>query len=200
MPKEPEFPIFKPRYPVRTRLAIILPPVLFFGLMCNVAFSPVIYPTAFWLLALLIGLFTSLMPFFFIREVRFPNEMVIRRHFLPDLFFSYTEFEQINSDSIQAGGKRIRMGQITNHDELKELAQRWKASKILKESQQAKSENKFLYPQRGYGSYGSLWGLLFGVIIMLMAPPWISVDPRWLLAGTFLIVYLVYIYIVPKYF
>ena len=196
---KPEFPIFKPQYPLRTRLIVFLPAVLFFGMMCNVAFSATGTPLIFWFFALAIGLITSLIPFFIIREVRFPNEMVIRRHFLPDQFFTYKEFEQINSDSIQAGGRRIRTGQISNSNELKTMVQRWQAAKVLKESRQTKSEMQSLYPQRGYGTYGSFWGLMFGVIIMLMRPPWLSIDPRWILGGTFLLVYLVYIYIVPKY-
>ena len=196
---ETDFPIFKPRYPLRTRLIMLLPTVFFFGMMCNVAFSVAKFPMAFWILVLGIGLFTSLIPFFFIREIRFPNEMVVRRHFLPDRFFTYKEFEQINSDSIQAGGQRLRMGQITNLDELKAMAQRWKAAKVLKESQQTKLEIKSFYPQRGYGTYGSFWGLMFGIIFMLMDLPWLQLDPRWVLGGTFLLVYLIYIYIVPKY-
>ena len=196
---KPDFPIFKPRYPLRTRLVMILPSALFFGMMCNVAFSTARFPLVLWLSALGIGLFTSLIPFFIIREVRFPNEMVVRRHFLPDRFFTYKEFEQINSDSIQAGGQRIRMGQITNLEELKDISQRWKAAKVLKGSQQPKTEMKSFYPQRGYGTYGSFWGLMFGIIIMLMDLPWLQLDPRWVLGGTFLLVYLVYIYIVPKY-
>jgi len=195
----PEFPIFKPRYPLHTRLIMLLPSVLFFGMMCNVAFSVANFPMIFWLLVLAIGLFTSLIPFFIIREIRFPDEMVVRRHFLPDRFFTYKEFEQINSDSIQAGGQRLRMGQITNLEELKDMSQRWKAAKILKESQRTVPEKKSFYLQRGYGTYGSFWGLMFGVILMLMDLPWLQLDPRWVLAGTFLLVYLVYIYIVPKY-
>ena len=91
------------------------------------------------------------------------------------------------------------MGQITNLDDLRDMSQRWKAAKVLKESRQPKSEIKSFYPQRGYGTYGSFWGLMFGVIIMLMSPPWLQLDPRWVLGGTFLLVYLVYIYIVPRY-
>jgi len=196
---ETEFPIFKPRYPLRTRLIIILPSAFFFGMMCNAAFSAAQFPLFFWLFALAIGLFTSLIPFFIIREVRFPNEMVVRRHFLPDRFFSYKEFEQINSDSIQVGGQRIRMGKITNLEELKSLSQRWKAAKLLKASQQAQPDIKSSYPQRGYGTYGSFWGLMFGLIFMLMGNPWPQIDPRWILGGMFLLVYLVYIYIVPRY-
>jgi hypothetical protein len=40
---------------------------------------------------------------------------------------------------------------------------------------------------------------MFGIIVMLMLPPQLGLDPRWVLGGTFLLVYLVYIYIVPKY-
>ena len=196
---DPEFPIFKPRYPLRTRLVMLLPTVLFFGMMCNVAFSTAYFPMLYWLLALVLGVFISLLPFFFIREIRFPNEMVVRRHFLPDRFFSYKELEQINPDSIQAGGQRFRMGKITNLEELQELSQRWKAAKTLKESQRARHEIKSLYPRRGYGTYGSFWCLMFGIIVMLMDLPWLQFDPRWVLGGTFLLVYLVYIYIVPKY-
>jgi len=196
---EPEFPIFKPRYPLRTRLVIILPTVLFFGLMCSAAFSIANFPMIFWFLALVFGVFTSLLPFFFIREIRFTNEMVVRRHFLPDYFFSYHEFEQINPDSIQARGQSIRIGQVTNLEELKEISKRWKAAKILKETQHNSPKDKSFLLQRGYGTYASFWGLMFGSIVMLMDLPWLQFDPRWVLAGTFLLVYFAYIYIVPKY-
>jgi len=196
---EPEFPIFKPRYPLRSRLVILLPTVLFFGMMCNAAFSFARFPIIFWLLALALGIFTSLLPFFFIREIRFPDETVVRRHFLPDQFFTYKEIEQINSDSIQAGGQRIRMGEITNLDELKEMFQRWKATKILKEKQRIAPQTNTLFPQRGYGAYASFWGLMFGIIVMLMDLPWLPFDPRWVLGGTFLLVYFIYIYVIPKY-
>jgi hypothetical protein len=195
---KPDFPIFKPSYPLRTRLIVLLPTVLFFGMLFNIAFSTVRIPLVFWLFVLVVGLYTSLIPFFIIREVRFPNEMVVRRHFLPDQFFSYKEFEQINPDSIQAGGQRIRIGPVDNLDELKEMAQRWKSARILKESQQPQPGIKSFYPQRGYGMYGSFWGLMFGVIVMLMDLPWLPFDPRWVLAGTFLVVYMVYMHIVPR--
>jgi hypothetical protein len=178
---------------------MLLPTVLFFGMMCNVAFAFVQFPLMFWLFALAFGLFTSLIPFFFLREIRFPDEMVVRRYFLPDRFFNYKEFEQINPDSVQAGGQCIRMGQITNLDELKDMAQRWKAAKILKESRHTTPKVESPYLQRGYGTYASFWGLMFGVIVMLMDLPWLQFDPRWVLGGTFLLVYFIYIYILPRY-
>jgi len=196
---KPEFPIFKPRYPLRTKLIMLLPGALFFGMMCNAAFTFAQIPLFFWLSALGIGLFTSLIPFFFIREVRFPGAMVVRRHFLPDRFFDYKEFEQINSDSIQAGGQRIRMGVVNNLDELKAMAQRWTAARTLKESRGSPQRSEGPYFQRGYGTYAGFWGLMFGVIVMLMDLPWLQFDPRWVLGGTFLLVYFAYIYVVPKY-
>lgn len=195
---KPEFPIFKPSYPLRTRLIVLLPPVLFFGILCNIAFYTARIPLVFWLFVLTIGLFTSLIPFFIIREVRFPNEMVVRRHFLPDQFFSHEDFEQIKPESIQAGGQRIRIGPVTNLDELQDMAQRWKSARILKESQQSRTEINSFYPQRGYGTYGSFWGLMFGVIVMLMDLSFLPFDPRWVLVGIFLIVYMVYMHIVPR--
>jgi len=196
---KPEFPVFKPRYPLRTKLVMLLPSVIFFGMMCNVALSFVRFPLIFWLAALAIGLFTSLIPFLFIREVGFPNEMVVRRHFLPDRFFNYKEFEQINPDSIQAGGQRIRIGEIKNLEELKAMTQRWTAAKTLKESRRSTQRSESPYFQRGYGTYASFWGLMFGIIVMLMDLPWLQFDPRWVLGGTFLFVYFVYVYVVPKY-
>ena len=196
---EPEFPIFKPRYPLRTRLIIFAPVFVFFGMLCSATISFAEFKMAFWVTALVIGLLTSLIPFFIIREVRFPNEMVVRRHFLPDRFFSYKEFEQIDSDVIQAGGQRIRIGQLDNLDELKDMSQRWKAAKILKEAQRAKPESESPYLQRGYGAYASFWGLMFGIIVMVMLPPQLGLDPRWVMGGTFLLVYLAYIYILPRY-
>lgn len=196
---EPEFPVFKPSYPLHTRLAMLIPGVLFFGLLCNVAWSIVKYPPLFWLFALALGLATSLTPFLIIREIRFPDEMIVRRHFLPDRFFNYKELEQVNSSSIQAGGQRIRMGGITNLDELNDMIQRWTAAKILKEAHRHLQKPKLPYIQRGYGTYASFWGLIFGVIVVLMDLPWLTLDPRWVLGGTFLLVYFVYIYVIPRY-
>lgn len=196
---EPEFPIFKPRYPLKARLTILLPSALFFATMCRVAISAASFPVFLWLLVLAVGLFISLIPFFTIREVRFLEEMVVRRHFLPDRFFTHQELENIGHDSIRAGGQRIRMGQIANLNELKEMSQRWKAARILKESQPARPKTEAFYFQRGYGSYASFWGLIFSFIMMMMLPSRMQLDVRWVLGGTFLVVYYVYIYIVPKY-
>lgn len=194
-----EIPIFRPRYPLRVRLVILGLPALFFIMICGAATTMIHLPFLFWLLALIIGIFASFIPFFIIREIRFLDKMVVRRHFLPDQFFSHKEVEQIEADSIRANGQRIRMGGIANLEELKDMSKRWTAVKLLKEKQHNRLSKESPYLQRGYGMYASFWGLMFGVIFMLMAPPWLPVNPRWLLAGMFLVVYMVYIYVVPRY-
>lgn len=195
----PDIPIFKPRYSAQVRLMILLPVLIFFGLICSAALSGFFAPVAVWVLVLLVGLAASLIPFFLIREVRFPDEMVVRRHFLPDYFFSHQEFEQIQSGAILAGGKRIPTGPLTNHQDLVEMAQRWRSTKLLKASRPPKSEIRIYYPQRGYGTYASFWGLMFAIIVVLISPPGLGLDPRWLLGGTFLLVYIIYSYIIPRF-
>lgn len=196
---EPEFPIFKPRYPLNARLRILVPSGLFFAMMCGVATSATPFPYFLWLLMTIVGLFISVTPFFIIREVRFLDEMIVRRHFLPDHFFTHEQFEQIDNDSILAGGRRIRMGRIANLEELREMSQRWKAARLLKESHSGKPKKESLFFQRGYGSYAGFWGLIFSVMVLMMLPSRLPVDPRWVLGGTFLVVYHLYVYIVPKY-
>lgn len=189
---------FKPKYPIQTRVLLYGLPLAVFVMLCGASSLFTRLPVAFWILALALSILTSLAPFFVIREIRFLEEMVIRRYFLPDLFFSHQEIEQINPDSIQAGGRRIRMGQVSNLAELREMAHRWKAARILKAAQYDQRAPIPLFPMRGYGMYASFWGILFGTLVMLLVPPELRFDPRWLLGGTFLLVYVAYIYVIPR--
>jgi hypothetical protein len=189
---------FKPRYPYHIFLVFYGLPALFFALLCggvNYLFQA---PLLFWFLAFLLGLVTSLAPFFVIREIRFLEQMVIRRHFLPDLFFTYKELQAIMPTFILAGGHRIRMGRIENLEELRTMAQRWTSARILKESRKLVKPGEPLFPQRGYSTYATIWGLLLGVIGMFLAPAWLPVDPRWVLGGIFLLAYVLYVYFIPR--
>lgn len=196
---EKEVNIFKPRYSLGARLGIIGIPALFFALMCGVSVSFVRFPAVFWLISLVLGFITSIIPFFIVREIRFQKELIIRRYFLPDSFFTYEELHQISHDFIEAGGRHIRMGRIVNLDELNEMSQHWKSARILKEAQNAKTTKGSPYIQRGYGAYASFWGFMFGIIAMILKPSSMSFDPRWVLGCVFLLVYFVYIYIIPRY-
>jgi len=190
--------IFKPKYPTWARLLLYGLPLVFFALLCGAGSFFIELPAAFWCLALGLALLTSFVPFFFLREIRFLDEVIIRRHFLPDLFFSHQDLHQINAESIQAGGRRIRIGPLSNLDELQGMAKRWKAARILKEAGHNVQPPAALFPRRGYGMYASFWGFLFSVIVMLLVPSGLGFDPRWLLGGVFLLAYFIYIYVIPK--
>ena len=190
---------FKPRYPLLIRLFMIGFPLLFFGLLLGGAITPAGLSTLLWLAALILGVITSLLPFIVFREILFLNELVIRRRFLPDLFFKNNEIKPDYSDTLLAKGRSLRIGRPDNLNELKELVHHWSATRTLKEAAGMPVSNSSLYPSRGYGSYASFWGLILGVIVMLLQPHWLPIDPRWLMGGTFLLVYFLYIYIIPKY-
>jgi hypothetical protein len=193
------YSVFKPRYSITVRLLLTGMPVLFFGFLVIEASIPRLIPSPFWYLTLLLGIVTSLAPFFFIREIRFTEVMVIRRHFLPDIFIKHKEIEKVEGDKIYVDRRRIRIGKLENIRDLKQMLQSWSAARTLKESTGSNPQVRSPYPARGYGGYASFWGILFGVIIMIIGQNWIHVDPRWLLGITFVLVYYSYIYIVPKY-
>lgn len=190
--------IYKPRYSTRTRVVLGVFPAMFFSMLCLAPFSLATFPVAFWLLVLLMGFCTSVIPFLTIREIRFLDEMVVRRHFLPDLFFTLEEITGVEPQAILAGGKRMRLPGVVNAQELLECFQRWKAARLLKTARRKVETRPTLYPQRGYGSYASFWGLIAGVILVMMDLPWLAMDPRWQLAGAFLFVYVMYLYLVPR--
>lgn len=152
----------------------------------------------FWAVIFLLGIITSLLPFVLIRRILFVNHLVVRRHFLPDQFISQLEFEGIVGNSVLASGKRIRIGHMENLEELSTAARRWAAARMLENKKAREGQPRPVYPTSGYGPYASFWGLIFGVIAIFMLPEILQVDPRWILGGTFLSVYLVYIYILPR--
>ncbi len=196
----PETYIYKPRYSRRLRTIIAVVPALFFVFLCAAPFILTSFPVVLWGFALLLGVLTSLIPFFTIREIRFLEEMVVRRHFLPDLFFSLNEIEQVGADRLVTTKGRVRIGELTNLKELNEMYRYWKAAKLLKQASSSGKSQVSIFPQRGYGTYASFWGLLIGAIFMMMAPSWLKFDPRWILTGGFLLIYFLYIYVVPRIF
>jgi len=100
-------------------------------------------------------------------------------------------------DSVLAGGKRLRIGQMENLDELSTAARRWSAARTMENKAPKPERSKPVYPSAGFGPYASFWGLIFGVISIFLMPDILPLDPRWILGGTFLSVYLIYIYVLP---
>ena len=173
-------------------------PTAFFTLLIMAASSRLLSTKFIWAVIFLLGILTSLLPFYLIRQILFVGEVVIRRHFLPDQFIGLHEFGGVIGDSVLASGKRIRIRHMENLDELSTAARRWSAARTMEKKTPKPERSKPVYPTAGYGPYASFWGLIFGVISIFVLPDILPLDPRWILGGTFLSVYLIYIYVLPR--
>jgi hypothetical protein len=191
--------IFKPHYTSYASLALYGLPLAFLGLLCA---SASLFPQAnplFWVAMLALGITASLLPFFFVRYILFREKMVVRRYLLPDTYLDYREVQEVDAAVIHTTRGDVRLGRLQNADDLREMVQRWKAVRTLKENQRGPVQaQRFELPVRGYGTYGLMWGLMFGIIAMYLIPASLNLDSRWVLGGALLLTYLIYIYILPR--
>jgi hypothetical protein len=190
-------PVFKPRYPFPHRLIFFALPVLFVGMFCRGISDPRSLPVGYWYLVLLCGILTALAPFLLIREIRFDRDMVIRRYFLPNTFIKYRDLYTIEMNVIQLSQRRIRLGDLKNIDELKDMTSRWSARQALKETDRGRILAKMAIPSRGVGAYAGFWGLVLGTVVAILQPTTLSFDPRLLPGITFAIIYFLFVYIIP---
>jgi hypothetical protein len=190
--------IFKPQYPFWKKFAVLGLPVIFIGLIVYGALTVSRLSILFWTGMLILAIIASLAPYFFIREVRFTQSVVVRRHFLPDRFLEADEIASIDAEAIHLSKGHIRLSGLQNVAELQARFQRWKSAKILKEAQNNHQAAAGSFPIRGSGSYAFMWGLFIGVIALFLQPTWLPLDPRWFFGIVFLIVYLIYLYGLPN--
>jgi hypothetical protein len=173
-------------------------PLAFFVLLIWAAARPSALPPLFWIAILLLGILTALIPFYTIRDILLLDPLVIRRHFLPESLVVVMDIESIGPGTITAGGRQIPIGRMENLEELRSMLDRWKAALALKAAARRPGQVSGNFPTRGYGAYASFWGLVLGVVVMILQPSWLAVDPRWLLGATFLAVYILFIYVLPR--
>lgn len=191
--------VFEPRYPPLVLLAVYGLPVSFFGLLCAAASLFGQLPPLFWMMVLLLGVLAALAPFFFIRRIVFREKMVIRRYFLPDVYLDYRDVQAVDAGAIHTPKKKIRLGNPQNLVALQDLTQRWQAVRVLQESnRRPKGAATLELPTRGYGSYGFIWGLMFGILVMYLVPVNWNIDSRWIFGSVFLLTYLLFTYILPR--
>ncbi len=192
-------PVFKPRHAPALALALYGLPLAFFGLLCASASIWMINSPLFWGFLLLAGILASLVPFFTVRLILFRERMVIRRYLLPDISLNHDEVQSVDASAIHTNRGRVRLGGIRNAAELQEQVRRWQAARVLKASQPHAPQKAYIeLPQRGYGTYAVVWGLLFGIIGLYLVPASLGLDARWVMGGIFVLVYLVYIYVLPR--
>jgi hypothetical protein len=190
--------VFTPRYSPLVQIASLGLPVAFFGALAAAATSSTAMSPGLWSLTLALGIGTSLVPFLRIRDIVFARQLVIRRHFLPETSLAHREIAEVGKDAIVGGGLRIRLGGLRNSDRLREAVRQWIAAQVLKEAAARVEKQPWIYPTRGYGGYAGFWGIIFGMISLFLRPSWFPLDARWVMAGVFLIVYVLYIYVLPR--
>jgi hypothetical protein len=201
---ENEETVFEPRYSPLVNFTAIGLPLLFVGLLCAGANLISRVPALAWLLLLLIGIAAAISPYFFIRRIYFRDQLVVRRFLLPDRLIDYRQIVEINPTSLETQEGRVRLGRLQNLPELQDMIQRWRAAKILKAGQKKDEpdapdlQTHALVPVRGYGSYGFMWALMFGIIGLFVQPAWVSLDAKWFFGIIFLATYVVFVYILPK--
>ncbi len=193
-----EQPVFKPQYPLVYRLVFLILPIVFFALLLRGIVAPRLLPIAYWYMTFLFGILTAISPFLMIREIRFVDDMIVRRYFLPDIFIHYTEPYSIQNNLIDVRQRHINLGRLQNVDELNDMVKRWSARKALKDSRRTQILTKMVLPSRGVGAYAGFWGLVLGLIVAILQPAELSFDPRWLPASTFALIYFLFVYVIPK--
>ncbi|MBN1302903.1 MAG: hypothetical protein JXA13_00605 [Anaerolineales bacterium] len=190
--------IFKPEYPFLQKHAPTVLPVIFVILILYGTLYAINLPPLFWICMLILAVIASLLPYFFIREIRFTQNFVVRRYFLPDRFLELEEIANIDAHFVHLKNSRIRLGGLTNIEALQARFQRWRSASLLKGRSQKDTGYSTLFPMRGAGSYAFMWGLFTGVTALMLQPDWITLDERWFFGVIFLVVYLLHVYLLPK--
>src|SRR5678815_3058252 len=99
--------IYKPKYNGSMRFAMILYPVwlgLFLYFLYQVIMTRSYNPQGF--LAVIFGIMTISLPFRVFREVRFGENIIVKRYLLPDLVIEYkdiTSFDKMGLSTLRTG-------------------------------------------------------------------------------------------------
>ncbi len=115
--------VFKPKYNGSMRFAMILYPVwaglfIYFGYQFAVtrSFNPQ------GLLAVIFGLMTISLPLRVFRELRFADQITVKRYLLPDFTIEYKDILEFNVTEIRGRKAGVSL-LMMNHDNYKELEQ-----------------------------------------------------------------------------
>jgi hypothetical protein len=113
--------IYKPKYNGSMRFAMFLYPVwvvltAYFTYQWVVTRS--FNPQGF--LAVVFGIMTFSLPFRVFREVRFGDQVIVKRYLLPDLVIEYKDITSFDRMGLNASQKGISLYMI-NHDSLEEF-------------------------------------------------------------------------------
>ena len=106
--------IFKPRYSSRSSFALYLWPI---SAIAFVFFAVDTFRSAAFysegLLAIMFALATFSPPFVYFRAIRFGEQMIVKRYFLPDVVIEYKDITSFQYFSLRTATKRITLSNLT---------------------------------------------------------------------------------------
>ena len=108
--------IFKPKYTGSIRFAIFLYPIwaiLFLYFLYEFFATQSFNPQGF--LAVIFGLMTFALPFRVFREIRFADQLIVKRYLLPDLVIPYKEIRAFSALEIKAEKSGVPLLMMTQN-------------------------------------------------------------------------------------
>jgi hypothetical protein len=114
--------VFKPEYPNRVRVSVILFP---FGILACVLFlyltivSGAIFPNLVF--ALIFGVTSLSMPMIVFREAHFGEAIVVRRYFLPRMTIRYADVTGLTARGLRAKHGGIPLANVQNRKEFEKI-------------------------------------------------------------------------------
>jgi len=106
--------IFKPKYTGSMRFSIYLYPVwvgLFVYFVYQFIVTKSFNPQGF--LAVIFGLMAFSLPFRVFREIRFTDQITVKRYLLPDFVFQYKEITELSSFELKVGKSGVPLLMMT---------------------------------------------------------------------------------------
>jgi hypothetical protein len=117
--------IFKPQYPLRIRMSVVLYPIgvlacIFFIFMAFVSRS--VFPYVIY--AIIFGFTVMSMPMIIFREARFGEVITIKRYFLPPRIIHYEDVVDFNPRGLVAKRGGLPLVNIQNRLEFEKIIKR----------------------------------------------------------------------------
>ncbi|MGD0750528.1 MAG: hypothetical protein ABSA23_03885 [Anaerolineales bacterium] len=117
--------VFKPHYPLRIRMSVILYPIgvvacIFFIYMAIA--SHAIIPYAIY--AIIFGFTVLSMPMIIFREVRFGETIILKRYFLPPRIIQYEDVTDFTLRGLVARHGGIPLANVQNRSEFEKIIRR----------------------------------------------------------------------------
>jgi hypothetical protein len=125
--------VFKPQYPARIRMSVILYPIgviacIFFLFMAFVSRS--IFPYIIY--AIIFGFTVLSMPMIIFREVRFGVSITIKRYFLPRRIIHYEDVVDLTLRGLVAKRGGIPLANVQNRPEFEKIIRKLVAQHKIK--------------------------------------------------------------------